>query len=373
MSPHSVVRNSWYVAGLSRDFPKETLSGHVIAKRPIVIWRTKDGDIAAFDDRCSHKRFPLSKGRLLPDGTLECAYHGLRYDTSGKCVMIPSHPTGPISPQAKVIGFPVKEQDGLVWIWPGDLALAEMRQPPRLPEVADDRWESIVVGPMQVPANYLLLIENLLDITHFYPLHDGNIGDVANSRIPIDLEEGEVDGNRYVMTVRKTANYVQPPYLVDWFTYETVDRHHTHCMMSPAVTRVVMRVASPGELNDRKGEREYPGTLEATGNERGYVLIHTHTPVDEKNHIWRVIVNCPAHHMSHGDPNKSAAKRVAEMFPEVAAEDEWALAQQQQMFAYPDEGYSEVFLKPDLALRRARKIFVDLLREQELAKAQAAE
>jgi vanillate O-demethylase monooxygenase subunit len=61
------------------------------------------------------------------------------------------------------------------------------------------------------------------------------------------------------------------------------------------------------------------------------------------------------------------------MFPEVAAEDEWALAQQQQMFAYPDEGYSEVFLKPDLALRRARKIFVDLLREQELAKAQAAE
>jgi len=113
MSPHSVVRNSWYVAGLSKDFPKETLSGHVIAKRPIVIWRTKDGDIAAFDDRCSHKRFPLSKGRLMADGTLECAYHGLRYDTSGKCVMIPSHPTGPISPQAKVIGFPVKEQDGL--------------------------------------------------------------------------------------------------------------------------------------------------------------------------------------------------------------------------------------------------------------------
>ena len=77
------------------------------------------------------------------------------------------------------------------------------------------------------------------------------------------------------------------------------------------------------------------------------MLIHTHTPVDEKSHVWRVIVNCPAHHMSHGDPNKSTAKRVAEMFPEVAAEDEWALEQQQQMFAYPDEGYSEVFLKPD--------------------------
>lgn len=116
MIPTAVVRNAWYVAGLSADFPKEKLTGQVIAKRPLVIWRTKDGDVVAYDDRCSHKRFPLSKGRLMPDGTLECAYHGLRYDVSGKCVMIPSHPTGPISPQAKVIGFPVIEQDGFVWV-----------------------------------------------------------------------------------------------------------------------------------------------------------------------------------------------------------------------------------------------------------------
>ena len=46
---------------------------------------------------------------------------------------------------------------------------------------------------MDVPANYLLLIENLLDITHFYPLHAGNIGDLENSRIPIEYEEGEID------------------------------------------------------------------------------------------------------------------------------------------------------------------------------------
>ena len=184
MTPHSVVRNSWYVAGLSKDFPKESLSGHVIAKRPIVMWRTKDGDIAAFDDRCSHKRFPLSKGRLMPDGTLECAYHGLRYDTSGKCVMIPSHPTGPISPQAKVIGFPVKEQDGLVWNSAGrsgarrDAPAAAAARGRRRP-MGQHRG-----GADAGPGQLLLLIENLLDITHFYPLHDGNIGDVANSRIP---------------------------------------------------------------------------------------------------------------------------------------------------------------------------------------------
>lgn len=364
MKADAVIRNCWYVAGLADEFPTDKLTGHVIAKRPVVIWRTQAGNVVAFDDRCSHKRFPLSKGRLMPDGTLECAYHGLRYDLTGKCVMIPSHPSGPISPKAQVQPFPVIEQDGLVWIWPGDRDLSSMHKPPRLPEVGDPKWESNVVGPMEVPANYLLLIENLLDISHFYPLHDGNIGDIENSRIPVELEEGEVDGNAYCMTVRKVQSYEQPPYLIDWFHYPIVDRHHTHCMMSPAVTRVTMRNAPPGELSQRDGEGEFPGELKVDGTERGYILVHTHTPVDESHHVWRVIVNCPAHHMSHGDPKVSASSRVAELFPKIAAEDLWALERQQEMYRYPDEGYQEVFLKPDIAIRRARKIFLDLQREE---------
>ena len=61
--------------------------------------------------------------------------------------------------------------------------------PPRTPEFVSDEWDNHMCRPMQVPANYLLLIENLLDITHFYPLHDGNIGDIASSKIPIELVE----------------------------------------------------------------------------------------------------------------------------------------------------------------------------------------
>jgi phenylpropionate dioxygenase-like ring-hydroxylating dioxygenase large terminal subunit len=71
MKPAYAIRNTWYAVGLCADFPMEKLTGHVIAKRPIVLWRTKHGDVVAYDDRCSHKRFPLSKGRLVPDGALE--------------------------------------------------------------------------------------------------------------------------------------------------------------------------------------------------------------------------------------------------------------------------------------------------------------
>ena len=34
----------------------------------------------ATDDACPHSAFPLSDGALRPDGTLECGWHGARFD-----------------------------------------------------------------------------------------------------------------------------------------------------------------------------------------------------------------------------------------------------------------------------------------------------
>jgi phenylpropionate dioxygenase-like ring-hydroxylating dioxygenase large terminal subunit len=349
-SPYQSIKNCWYVVGLSKEFKPETLTGHKIAGKVMVIWRTKGGEMTALDNRCAHKRFPLSEGKLLDDGTLECAYHGLCYNAKGKCTSIPSQPNQEIPPQAMVKEIPIIEQDGLVWVWPGDPAKKDTRQPPRTPELADPAHESIDSGPMKTPANYLLLIENLLDITHFYPLHDGNIGDIENSKIPIKYEESEENGNKSVKTIREVWNYNQPSYLQDWFIYDVVDRLHTHQMVSPGHTRVEMHNAPPGELG--------------TDKERGYVLYHFHTPIDDHNHIWWYCINCKADHLSAGKPNMSTAKRVAEMFPDVVAQDHYALEQQQAMFNIPDDGYSELFLKPDKALRRARQIFQQMLREE---------
>ena len=344
MIPYHYILNAWYVAGFSDEFKVNELKGHTICEKPIVTWRTKEGNVVAFDNRCRHKRMPLSEGRIMPDGSLECPYHGLCYNSEGTCVAVPSHPDNSIPSQLQLKPFPIKEQHGLVWIWTGDPEKSLNVSPPPTPEITSEQWETIHSDPMDVKANYLLLIENLMDISHFYPLHDGNIGDIDNSKIPIQLVEGEENGNRFVKTIRETSGYKQPPFLADWFVYDTVDRHHTHCSASPGFTRVEMRVAPPGQLDQ-------PEMI------RGYRLFHTHTPVDAKSHIWRWCVNCKADHMSKGDPNISATKRVAEMFPEVVAQDLWALEKQQEMFNIEDDGYTEVFLKPDKALRHIRQLF----------------
>ena len=347
MAADVLVRNAWYAAGLSHEFPPQRLQGQVIAEKPLVLWRTAAGAVAAFDERCCHKRMPLSAGRLIEADLLECAYHGLCYDVTGRCVRVPSHPDGRIPPQARLRPFPVIEQDGLVWVWTGDRARAEAVRPPRLPEIADPTWETADTGPMAVPANSLLLIENLLDISHFYPLHDGNIGDVENSRIPVELDEGTRDGNPFIGTIREARGYKQPPFLEDYLGYDIVDREHTHYMLSPAVTRVDMRVWPAGRHGD-------------TSAERGYIIVHTHTPVDRRNHVWRLIINMPAGQKCKSDPARSAVERFMETFPAVIAEDRWALEKQQAMFDYPDDGYREVFLRPDRALRRAREILIGL-------------
>jgi 3-phenylpropionate/trans-cinnamate dioxygenase ferredoxin subunit len=38
------------------------------------------GEISALSDICTHQHFSMSLGDLLPDGTLQCAWHGARYD-----------------------------------------------------------------------------------------------------------------------------------------------------------------------------------------------------------------------------------------------------------------------------------------------------
>ena len=203
---------------------------------------------------------------------------------------------------------------------------------------------------LPVGANYRLLIENLLDITHFYPLHEGNIGDYENSEIPVEFVEEIVDGNQSIMSVREVEGYTQPPMLVDWLEYEIVDRYHTHKMMNPGLTRVEVRVAPPGELG--------------TDKDRGYVLYHTHTPIDATHLEWRWIVNTRAGQNLLSDPSKSVAERFGETFHAVAEEDRWALEKQQASYDYDDDGYSELLLKSDRSVVIVRNILSGLETEE---------
>jgi len=67
------------VAPLSA-LPEGELLGAVLADGTAVCLYNDRGTIGAVHDVCSHAEYPMSDGVLHGDGTLECIWHGARYD-----------------------------------------------------------------------------------------------------------------------------------------------------------------------------------------------------------------------------------------------------------------------------------------------------
>jgi phenylpropionate dioxygenase-like ring-hydroxylating dioxygenase large terminal subunit len=335
-----LIRNAWYAIGLSGEFERK-LRGEVVAGRPIVVWRADRGEVVALDARCAHKRFPLWEGKLLDDGSLECAYHGFAYDAEGRCVAIPAlhDASDKIPVTAKQRKYPVCEQDGLVWLWPGDDEPGDVA---RTPEIASPDWDTISTEPMHVAANARLLIENLFDLTHFYPLHADNIGSLADAMVPVEIERGE----RYLKTTRRRSNFTMPPMTRDRFGLEVADQVQEHAMVGPGLFHVVVKVAPPGKLG--------------TDEEQSFVLYQTITPVDHGNLVWRRYTACRAGSVWAGSPDKTLVEAIVAGAPKVIEQDRWAIEKQQEMFAYADEGYKEVHVKTDGAVVMARKMLDEL-------------
>jgi phenylpropionate dioxygenase-like ring-hydroxylating dioxygenase large terminal subunit len=166
------LRNCWYAAGWSRDFAAEALTPVTMLNEPIVVYRQTGGEPVALQDRCCHRFAPLSMGRLEGDN-LRCMYHGLKFAPSGKCIEIPDQPK--IPPQAFVRRYPIVDKYSVAWIWMGDPALADASLIPEFVGVDDPRW-SMTPGRMDYNANYVLINDNLLDLSHIAFLHRNSLG-----------------------------------------------------------------------------------------------------------------------------------------------------------------------------------------------------
>jgi vanillate O-demethylase monooxygenase subunit len=162
------LHNTWYVAALSTEVHKEQLLRRVFLEIPVVMYRKSDGSIAALHDRCPHRFAPLSMGRLQGDDVV-CAYHGLRFDCTGKCNHNP-HGNGHIPTKAEVRSFPIMERHGFVWIWMGD----QQADPDQLPDYSTlDRGHPNGIGYvyMPFPCHYELITDNVMDLSHVDHLH----------------------------------------------------------------------------------------------------------------------------------------------------------------------------------------------------------
>jgi len=170
------LRNAWYVAAWGREIGRD-LVRRVLLNEPVVLFRTTDGRAVALEDRCCHRRYPLSDGTLKGD-RLQCHYHGLEYEPDGRCVFAPG--VAALPPQARVKAYPLVERHKWLWIWMGDPALADPAKIEDFHWLDDPDWGAEGTY-YHVKGDYRLIIENLLDLTHLTYVHDATIGNYATA------------------------------------------------------------------------------------------------------------------------------------------------------------------------------------------------
>ena len=224
-SPAKWLRNAWQAAALSGEIG-EQLFARTFLDEPVVLWRTPAGEVRALADRCAHRFVPLSAGRL-DDGIIECGYHGMRFDETGACVGVPGQAS--VAPRATVRSYPVTEMHGLVWIWMGD------PQRSRAAVVPDVRWRELagwkfIGGYEHVAADYRLLNDNLLDLSHESFVHRDTIGNHAVADAPFEVET--ID-DRVVKLHRDMLDCDPPPSYRGTNGTGKIDRWHTTYFTPP--------------------------------------------------------------------------------------------------------------------------------------------
>ncbi|TDN62666.1 aromatic ring-hydroxylating dioxygenase subunit alpha [Paraburkholderia sp. BL10I2N1] len=161
----------WYPLAWSHEVKRGKAHGVRFAGQPIVIVRTESGTVFALEDRCAHRQVPLHAG-VVKGESIRCCYHGWTYDCTGRCIDVPylgreRLPNG-------VRSYPCREKEGLIFVFPGDAAIAEERPLPELGSVADKTYKTRRFG-REVKCHYSFMHENLMDMNHQF-LHRRQMG-----------------------------------------------------------------------------------------------------------------------------------------------------------------------------------------------------
>ncbi|WIA35317.1 hypothetical protein OEZ86_003772 [Tetradesmus obliquus] len=146
--------------------------------KQLVLWRDGQGQWQCMQDACPHRLAPLSEGRIEADGTLQCSYHGWRFDSSGRCTDIPqaldakAKAVACASSRSCVTAYPTRQQYGLIWVWPSaGPAAAAQAAAAHLP-VSQKLQEAWAAGNSPtwyrrvLPYSWDILVENLSDPSH---------------------------------------------------------------------------------------------------------------------------------------------------------------------------------------------------------------
>lgn len=343
----SYLRNAWYVAAWSDDIGDEALVARTVMNEPIVLYRKADGSVAAIADRCAHRFAPLSMGKVVNGDRIQCPYHGLEFDGTGACVHNP-HGAKNIPSRAQVKSYPVIEKHKAVWLWMGDAPADEAKVPDfgvldNVPELHTTKRDSITIK-----ANYQLIIDNLLDLSHTSYLHEGILGNADTVESEIMAEQ---DGDDVVISRHATNSAPPGMFAQFWPNHPSrVDKFTKMRWMAPSALRLVTGICKMGAAPE-------------TGT--GYNAIHMLTPENESSTLYHFTAVRFGVMTTDEKLNRDLQKKISEMRRFAFAEqDAPVIEAQQRVIENATVSLDPIILAVDIGPVRYKRILDKMLQAE---------
>jgi phenylpropionate dioxygenase-like ring-hydroxylating dioxygenase large terminal subunit len=186
-----MIRNQWYAVLESSEVKAGKPVGVTRMGEKLVFWRDQQGQVVCMRDVCPHRGVALSAGKLV-EHTLQCPFHGFRFDASGACCLIPANGrAAPVPKAIRAATYPARELRNFIFIWWGEPqeALPPVYFFDSIPvemsySTLRDHWST----------HYSRAIENQLDVVHLPFIHHNTIG--RGNRAVVDGPIAEFAGGQ---------------------------------------------------------------------------------------------------------------------------------------------------------------------------------
>eukprot|EP00986_Skeletonema_menzelii_P001467 scaffold387_cov136-Skeletonema_menzelii.AAC.10 len=259
------LHQNWFPVSITTALKSDRPNAIELLSQKLVLYQD-DGSWTCLADRCSHRFAPLSEGRLIPRSSgdsnavnketasatssssctscsIQCAYHGWEFDSTGKCTNVPQSPLS--SDKAQPIpNFPCREESGMVWVWADpDIATWDMAESIPLPisplvRRAYENYGADACFMRDLPYGFELLGENLLDLSHLPFSHHsvGGLDRTFGGKLPLRMMS-EQERTNYAKWEEEFLNKDQKEYAVPFHQAEVLNANDTDPMFLTIASR----------------------------------------------------------------------------------------------------------------------------------------
>ncbi|MGF6886162.1 3-ketosteroid 9alpha-monooxygenase subunit A [Nocardia sp. GAS34] len=254
--PPARYARGWHCLGLADTFRDGTPHTVTAFGTELVVFAGEDGKLNVLNAYCPHMGGNLADG-TVKGNSIACPFHDWRWGGNGRCTGIPYARRVP--PLARTRAWPTLEENKQLFVWndpegskpPAELAI------PRIDAAFDDEWTDWTWNTMIVEANCREVVDNVVDMAHFFYVHYGfptyfkNVfsGHTASqymtsiSREDMMGETAKALGGKN--TLQSEASYYGPSYMIDYLRSEspglTVEGYLINCHYPITENRFVLQ------------------------------------------------------------------------------------------------------------------------------------